>query len=180
MWQALAKTSVSWRRLLCSPRTALRVGGIHRGETSRLERAGDAWGCLSRPGMHCGIISRQPSRSPRNKPLGACWTPVRLCLPRQPVGACAWPAIVDKTLRHAWVPASMCAEVECESGSACVYDSCVRVCVHMCLWGHACHCDRHRACHAFVYVHERVCEHVFTTPLCAGMCVHEFQCVYCM
>lgn len=62
MWQALAKASVSWRQLLCSPRTALRVGGIHRGETSRLERAGDAWGCLSRPGMHCGIISRQPSR----------------------------------------------------------------------------------------------------------------------
>lgn len=30
------------------------------------------------------------------------------------------------------------------------------------------------------YEHERVCEHVFTTPLCAGMCVHKFQCVYCM
>lgn len=57
------QVSVSqWRRLLCCPRTALQVGGIHRGEPSWLGRAGDAWGCLSRLGMHCSIISQQPSR----------------------------------------------------------------------------------------------------------------------
>lgn len=45
----LAKASVctGGAGFLGSSSTALRVGGIQRGETPRPERAGDAWGCLS-------------------------------------------------------------------------------------------------------------------------------------
>ena len=49
-------------------RRALRVGGIHRGETPRPNVPRMLGAAYLWPGMRCGIISRQPSRLWNNHP----------------------------------------------------------------------------------------------------------------
>lgn len=132
-WQAPGQgVCVSGADFRGSPRTALRVGGIRRAETPRRNVPRMLGAAYLRPGMCCGIISRQPSRLWSTDRGGGGGT-LDTCLALPAQTACAQPTTLRRSLH-------VCTRM-CGCGSVCLRVSVSLYscnCGHMSVWGLLC------------------------------------------